>query len=60
MANSKPDGERRLERRDLGPEDVLAAFQHAGDRGVDRGFPLEVAGARVGLRDRAEDHRGPK
>ena len=58
VADSEPGGKRRLECLDLVPEDVLAARQHPGDRGIDLGLLLEIAGARIGLRDRSGCHRG--
>jgi hypothetical protein len=56
VAHPEPGGKRRLEPLDLLPEDVLAARQHTGDRGVDLGLLLEIAGARIGLRDRHDCH----
>jgi len=56
VADPEPSGKRRLERLDLLPEDVLAARQYPGDRGIDLGLLLEIAGTRIGLRDRSGCH----
>ena len=52
----EPGRKRLFERCDLAAENVLPAFQHAGNRGVDLGLRFDVTGARVGLRDRRMRH----
>ena len=48
----EPGAKAGLERLDLATENVLAAGEHARYRGIDLVLLLEIAGARVGLRDR--------
>src|SRR5438270_871793 len=53
-------GDFAFELFDCSSENVLAAFEHLHNRGVDLGLLSEIGGARIGLRDRSRLYHGLK
>ena len=56
-AGADEGGEITLEGRDLGPEDIGAAGEHARDRGIDGRACRAIAGAGIGLRNGCRRHQ---